>query len=66
LLAVAVDPVAKGVFQQGEGDHHQGGDGQQGAPVATVELECRAQDLADASRGEGGHPAVLANCLAHV
>jgi hypothetical protein len=47
-LAAAAEPVAEQVLQQGQGDDHHGGDGQQGAPVPLVEPEGGAEDLADA------------------
>src|SRR5215217_1928136 len=50
----------------GERNHDHRGNRHQGAPVPPVELECRAQDLADSSRGQGGQSATLPDCLVHV
>src|SRR5215217_8018371 len=47
-LAAAADPVTKQVLQQGQGDDHHRGDGQQGPPVPLVEPPGGAEDLPDA------------------
>jgi hypothetical protein len=65
-LTLGADQVTEQVVQQGDGNDDHGGDGQQGPPMPSVELEGGAQDLADAHRaGQGGLPG-LSGRLAHV
>src|SRR4029450_352955 len=65
-FALGALQLAKQVLQQGEGDDHHGGDRQQRAPVPPVELECHAEDLADAQWAGQCRLARLSDCLAHV
>jgi hypothetical protein len=66
VLALGADQVADQVVQQGDGNDDHGGDGQQGPSVPPVELQGRAQDLADAHRAGHGRISRLSDGLAHI